>query len=578
MAYKPTYDEFERQAKELGLLEEFSPYDLAIAREDPSYGLTILSAKKGYKGAATDEQRKYFNGVAEQARKSAGNFAGGTDGSLYIALPEEHRAGDDALGAIRDYSQNSGLTQKTHQQLDRLGSYGDFRYEREPDYNRILDSVIDREEFSYDPASDPSYSAYRKAYTREGRRASEDTMGQYAAMTGGRPSTAAVTAAQQAGNYYAAKLSDKLPELYQQAYQRYLNEYTQKLNGLNAITADRNMRYGEFTDRYNRERDYLGQLQGQDDREYGRLTDYYGAVRDLEESNYAKEREADATRYSREQDALDRQLQREQIDYNREQDADKTAWERYLDEWEMRNTDKKNAMSEAEWRAQRGQYDQMAELLGMSVDEIRAIYEPEATTAAYTGGLSGSGGSNGSESEEASPYTKDDITWARKILSDDKVDKNSEAYYMAWQIMKSIGWDTTGFLPTEEPEQNDPYHGYSEEEYKWARGVIDDASKGKYDTASPGYAYAREIMSANGMKFPEGYGDGVDNSGRTHSDGSLKSKGFDEVMSEVYQMLNTARGGQTAKIDNIKFKLRNAVEQGRIHEYEIDIILDSLGL
>ena len=78
--------------------------------------------------------------------------------------------------------------------------------------------------FSYDAASDPAYQAYKKQYAREGARSAENTLGQYAAMTGGVPSTAAVTAAQQAGDYYAAQMSDKLPELYDLAYAMYKGE------------------------------------------------------------------------------------------------------------------------------------------------------------------------------------------------------------------------------------------------------------------------------------------------------------------------------------------------------------------
>jgi hypothetical protein len=38
-----------------------------------------------------------------------------------------------------------------------------------------------------------------------------------------------VTAASQAGNDYAARLSDRLPEVYQSAYDRYLKEYERQL-------------------------------------------------------------------------------------------------------------------------------------------------------------------------------------------------------------------------------------------------------------------------------------------------------------------------------------------------------------
>ena len=49
----------------------------------------------------------------------------------------------------------------------------------------------------------------------------------------------AVTAAQQTGDNYAAKLSDTIPTLEQNAYQRYLNDLELKRNALNVLSSDR---------------------------------------------------------------------------------------------------------------------------------------------------------------------------------------------------------------------------------------------------------------------------------------------------------------------------------------------------
>lgn len=73
----------------------------------------------------------------------------------------------------------------------------------------------------YDPTTDPAYSALKKEYLREADRGTEDTMGVYSGLTGGLPSTAAVSAAQQAGNYHRAQLADRQVELGAQDYNRY---------------------------------------------------------------------------------------------------------------------------------------------------------------------------------------------------------------------------------------------------------------------------------------------------------------------------------------------------------------------
>lgn len=80
----------------------------------------------------------------------------------------------------------------------------------------------------YDPTTDVQYSALKKEYLREADRGTEDTMGIYAGMTGGMPSSAAVTAAQQAGDYYRGQLADRQVELAAQDYDRYLSELSQK--------------------------------------------------------------------------------------------------------------------------------------------------------------------------------------------------------------------------------------------------------------------------------------------------------------------------------------------------------------
>ena len=514
-------DDWEQMAKDYGVYDQFSPYQLEIAKTDPNYGYGLGSAKIMYAQAATPEEKAKAHSLAEELNASYG-FSGGTDGSLVITRPTQQ-----AQNAARD----------------AYTGYGDFSYSRDPDYRAALAKVTNPDPFSYDYKSDPNYQAYAKQYTREGRRASEDTLGQYAAMTGGRPSTAAVTASQQAGNYYASQLADKIPELYKQKYQQYLDEFSQRLQGLNALRSDRNFEYGVYGDKYNR------------------LGDAYDIAAGENATSRAEVQNQEQTAHSREQAALDRLAANE-----------KNEWQKYLEEWEMQNTDKKNAMSEADWRASRGQYDQMAELLGMSVDEVKSRYEQPITSGYSSPG--GSGSTTTDFYDAAAGLRKAGITneteAKRWLMREYPGMSEKEAKAYAADYLAIYG---------ETPAPEDPYHGYSESDYNWARSVIDSASKGDYDTSSPGYAMAKEIMSANGMKFPEGSDDGVDNSGTKHRNGQLKSKDFDNVMSEVSTMYRSGeRGGQAAKIDNIKFKLRNAVEQRRIHEYEIDLILDSLGL
>ena len=100
-----------------------------------------------------------------------------------------------------------------------------------------------------------------------------------------------MNAATQAGDYYATKLNDMIPTLYQQAYERYLDEYNMKLKDLNAVNqqeqldyakyldrlgqfnTDRGFAYQNYADDYDRLRSQLADVQGQDQIDYARYLD-----------------------------------------------------------------------------------------------------------------------------------------------------------------------------------------------------------------------------------------------------------------------------------------------------------------
>ena len=157
-----------------------------------------------------------------------------------------------------------------------------FAYGKAPEYvspyqaqiDEALNAYLNRPAFAWDPETDPQYAAYRKQYAREGARATEDTLGRYAAMTGGMPSSAAVTAAQQAGDYYAAQMADRIPELYQAAYRMYADEGSRLLSGLNALR-------GVESDAYARYKGRLGQYNADRDFDYGAYRDAVGDARAL---------------------------------------------------------------------------------------------------------------------------------------------------------------------------------------------------------------------------------------------------------------------------------------------------------
>lgn len=278
MAY--TYDDFLTAAGSSGLLGEFSKADLDTAMKYPEFGLSILSLKKDFRDATTDEQRLLANEAANQLRSSYGNYMGGGDGGSF-------------------YSEGK-IPGQIDSVLDQIDGFGSFSFDQEaPVYDNkyaeqqqaLLDAILNREDFSWNKEDDPQWSSYKKSYLREGDRATQNALAQASAASGGRASTAAVTAASQAGDYYAAQLNDIIPTLYQQAYDRYLNEYSMMLQDLGAVNTQEQLDYAKYLDQvsqYNTDRNFaynqylgdfdilqgkLSSLQGQDAVDYNRVWD-----------------------------------------------------------------------------------------------------------------------------------------------------------------------------------------------------------------------------------------------------------------------------------------------------------------
>lgn len=239
-----TYADFEQAAKQAGLLNQFSKADLTLAQQNPDAGMSILKYKQDYLNASTDEARKAANAGAESVRSSWGGYTGGGDGGSFHL--DAMSPNDFTYGSAPSFTDTTVKPTYTNRCDDT--------------YQQLLGQVINRPEFSYSPDTDPLYSAYTKQYTREGKRATEDALGAAAAATGGLPSTAAVSAAAQAGNYYAAQMTDKIPELYQLAYNKYVTDHSMKLSDLGAVQSAEQADYSKFLDQmnqYNTDRNFL---------------------------------------------------------------------------------------------------------------------------------------------------------------------------------------------------------------------------------------------------------------------------------------------------------------------------------
>jgi len=185
-----------------------SPEDISLAKNNATFADTLMSSKDQY---YTGGDKAQANNLLENARAMYGNYTAGKSGNAYTP------------------TKNYGS-----QYTDKIDS--------------LLNDITEPEEFTYDYIDDPAYQSILQTAQREGARSAENTMGNYAGMTGGLPSSAAVAAAQQANNYQLSQVQDAIPTLYNAAYGRYQDQQNNKLNALGAVQSVDNTGYGRYRD------------------------------------------------------------------------------------------------------------------------------------------------------------------------------------------------------------------------------------------------------------------------------------------------------------------------------------------
>lgn len=283
MAAKYTYADVEKFIKDNGLY--FSDADLRLAQSNPDAGMTIANYKYDYMNASTDDQRALANAGAESIRKDYGGYTGGADGSKYYL--------ENPSPQTYSYTQPGVSSGDTEGSQSSATQYSDFVNPYADQQKAAVDAVLNREAFSYDPAQDVAWQQAKKMYLREADRAQQDAIGQAASLTGGMASTAAVTAAQQAGDYYRGQMNDALGDYQQQAYQRYVDEEGFDFDTLSALNSLSQQARAEFdTDRN------FG---------YNQWTDELAYQTDKEQTEYEREWAEAQDKYQKEQDAYEKE-------------------------------------------------------------------------------------------------------------------------------------------------------------------------------------------------------------------------------------------------------------------------------
>lgn len=218
MAYN--YDEFMKAASAAGMLNRFSEADLGAVKSNPEFGYSMLQMYQNRDKATTAEQRLLADETANQLRKSYGVTPGQPEAPTYGNIP--------AMAASAGPASIEADTLALYERMSKPGTVpagGSSPVVK----SKTSKSTGTGPAFDYDPEKDPRMAAYRKTYLREAERAREDTLAKAAAATGGIPSSYAIGAADQAGNYFVSQLTDKIPELYNDAYNQQLQEWEKAL-------------------------------------------------------------------------------------------------------------------------------------------------------------------------------------------------------------------------------------------------------------------------------------------------------------------------------------------------------------
>lgn len=129
------------------------------------------------------------------------------------------------------------------------------------DYETLYNELMNREPFQYDVNGDALYQQYKDNYIQQGKMAMEDAMGQMSSLTGGYASSAAMSAGQQAYQGELSKLNDIVPDLYQNA----LNKYMMEGEDL----------YNQYAMAYGQHRDDIADKRYEDEVAYKNATDFY---------------------------------------------------------------------------------------------------------------------------------------------------------------------------------------------------------------------------------------------------------------------------------------------------------------
>lgn len=289
---------------------------------------------------------------------------------------------------------------------DYKSNYGDT-------ISNLLDQIVNRKDFSYDFNADPLYQQYKDQYTTAGKQAMKDTVAQVSNQTGGYGNSYAETAGSQAYQGYLQRLNDVIPQLYNQALNKYKMDTDALNNKFNVVGSQEDREYGQWSNNYglwqndlNYGMNAYNNLWNQDMSEYNYNNSNWLADRNF---NYGKYRDSVSDDYNAYNNAYQAALNAQKYDYQtgRDQIADNQWQQSYdfnRDKWaqEFAYQQQRDAVADKQWAAN------------------YALQQAKLNSS-----TSGKNGSNGSNEDT---YSKQD----QNIM---KTGEYKDAYNYAYQIV-----------------------------------------------------------------------------------------------------------------------------------------------
>ncbi len=254
----------------------------------------------------------------------------------------------------------------------------DYESKYSQEIESILNSILNREKFSYNMNADPLYNQYKEQYINNGKKAMLDTLANSAALTGGYNNSYAVTAGNEAYNESLNKLNSIAMELYDRAYSKYKDDgdsLIDKISLLRGLDGDDYNKYMDELSNYYKDGDYLlnklTSLSEADYKAFLQEIDAFESDRDYEYKKYLE--------------ALEQQNFYDKLKFEQSKFDEEMAFKKSEAERDQRNADRSYSLSASRGSSSSSSSKNKSSSLGYKASIIPKTYEQFYYLTGYTG-------------------------------------------------------------------------------------------------------------------------------------------------------------------------------------------------